>query len=86
MILDSLSYFKQPSVKRHVAQTISWRVVGTLDTIVLSWIITGSPVISLKIGGCELLTKMALYFIHERVWFRINLGLPHRIADEETKK
>jgi len=78
MIIDRLPYFKQASVKRHVAKTITWRIVGTMDTIALSWIITGNPLVSVKIGGFEMLTKMALYFIHERVWFKINLGLPHR--------
>ena len=39
------------SYKRHLAKTITWRIVGTLDTIVLSWIITGNPITGLKIGG-----------------------------------
>ena len=77
MILD-LILFKDPSVKRHVAKTITWRIVGTLDTMVIGWLITGNPVTGLKIGGIEMFTKMILYFIHERIWFKLNLGLPHR--------
>ena len=46
------------SFKRHWAKTIPWRLVGTLDTIVLSWVITGNPFTGLKIGGSELITKM----------------------------
>jgi len=57
------------SYKRHIAKTISWRVIGTLDTIVLSGIITGSWSTGLAIGGVEVFTKMALYFLHERVWY-----------------
>ena len=61
MILD-LILFKDPSVKRHVAKTITWRIVGTLDTMVIGWLITGNPVTGLKIGGIEMFTKMILYF------------------------
>ena len=61
------------SYKRHLAKTITWRVVGTLDTIVLSWIITGNPLTGLKIGGAEVITKMVLYYFHERVWFNIGI-------------
>jgi uncharacterized membrane protein len=57
------------SYKRHLAKTITWRMVGTLDTIVLSWIITGNPLMGLKIGGAEVITKMVLYYLHERIWF-----------------
>ena len=58
------------SYKRHILKTISWRVVGTLDTMILSWLITGSWKLGLTIGGVELLTKMVLYFLHERVWYK----------------
>lgn len=65
-----------PAVKRHIAKTITWRIVGTADTIILSWIITGDFKISIAIGGVEVISKMALYFIHERVWYRwIKYGL-----------
>lgn len=59
------------SYKRHIAKTITWRLVGTLDTIVISWVITGNPLTGLKIGVAEVVTKMVLYFFHERLWFRI---------------
>lgn len=58
------------SYKRHIAKTISWRVIGTLDTIVLSGIITGSWELGLAIGGVEVFTKMILYFFHERIWYK----------------
>ena len=61
------------SYKRHLAKTVTWRIVGTLDTIVLSWIITGNPLTGLKIGGAEVITKMVLYYFHERVWFNIGI-------------
>ena len=62
------------SHKRHLAKTVTWRVIGTIDTIVLSWFITGNPLMGLKIGMAEVVTKMVLYYLHERIWFKINLS------------
>ena len=56
--------------KRHIAKTISWRIIGTVDTFLLSWFITGSWKIGLSIGGVEVVTKMVLYYLHERAWYR----------------
>ena len=64
---------KDNSHKRHVAKAITWRIIGTLDTIILSWVISGDPWIGLKIGISEVATKMILYYIHERLWFKINI-------------
>jgi len=64
------------SYKRHLLKTITWRIVGTLDTMLLSWIITGSWKWGLAIGGTEVITKMVLYYLHERVWYRyLSYGL-----------
>ena len=60
------------SYKRHIAKTISWRVIGTLDTMLLSAIITGSWQTGLTIGGVEVFTKMILYFFHERLWYKFS--------------
>lgn len=59
---------------RHIAKTVTWRIIGTLDTMVLAWLITGDPMMGLKIGGIEVFTKMLLYYLHERVWYRISFG------------
>lgn len=58
------------SYKRHILKTITWRVIGTIDTILLSYIISGNLKIGLAIGGVELLTKMVLYYVHERLWYK----------------
>ena len=65
------------SRKRHIAKTITWRCIGTLDTIILSWIISGNLYVGLKIGISEVGTKMILYYFHERIWFKYNL--PNKI-------
>jgi len=60
------------SYKRHIAKTLSWRVIGTIDTMILSALITGSWEMGLTIGGVEVFTKMILYFFHERLWYRFS--------------
>ena len=59
---------------RSILKTISWRVVGSLDTIALGWFITGDPTVGLKVGGLELITKFILYYIHERLWIKNKYG------------
>ena len=60
---------------RSVAKAISWRVTGTLDTIVISFLITGGQTkIAISIGLVELFTKVALYYLHERIWNRLAFG------------
>jgi len=50
--------------------------VGTLDTMLISWVVTGSWKAGLAIGFTEVITKMILYFLHERAWYRFsNFGV-----------
>lgn len=65
---------------RSLIKTISWRTVGTLDTMIISYVITGNLAMAASIGGVELFTKMALFYFHERAWNKINIG---RIKDPE---
>lgn len=60
------------SYKRHILKTITWRVIGTLDTMIISWVITGSWQWGLAIGGVEVFTKMILYYFHERAWYKFS--------------
>lgn len=59
---------------RSVAKTVSWRTVGTLDTIIISYFITGDLTMAASIGSIELFTKMILYYFHERAWNKISFG------------
>jgi uncharacterized membrane protein len=59
--------------------------VGTIDTMTLAWIITGNPMMGLKIGATEVFTKIILYYLHERMWFKyinIGLNLPRKIYNQ----
>lgn len=71
-IRDSIK--SDEKIKRSLVKTISWRVVGTLDTIIVSWLITGTLALAFSIGFIELLTKLALYYYHERAWNKIKWG------------
>lgn len=73
-----VKFKKDPSLKRHIAKTVSWRVVGTIDTMTLGWIVTGNPMSGVKIGGLEVFTKIILYFFHERLWYKTNFGVKKR--------
>jgi uncharacterized membrane protein len=55
---------------RHLYKTISWRIIGTLDTIFLGWLVTGTLSLGLAIGGIEVVTKSILYYTHERFWYK----------------
>ena len=59
---------------RSVVKAISWRTVGTLDTMIVSYFVTGSLVMAASIGTIEVITKMALYYFHERAWNKISFG------------
>ena len=59
---------------RSIVKSVSWRTVGTIDTILISLIITGKLDFAIAIGGVEVFTKMGLYYLHERTWNRINFG------------
>ena len=58
--------------KRHILKSVTWRIVGTLDTIIISGLITGSWEVGLAIGGIEVFSKMVLYYLHERVWYKFS--------------
>lgn len=63
------------SRRRHLAKTVTWRIVGTIDTMLLAWVISGDPMVGLHVGMAEIVTKMALYYVHEEIWHRSKFGL-----------
>jgi uncharacterized membrane protein len=59
---------------RSVVKGLSWRMVGTLDTMLLTYIFTGNIKTAAFVGSTEAFTKIVLYWAHERVWHRISWG------------
>jgi uncharacterized membrane protein len=74
MILDQFakklfsSKTGKDSSAKSLLKSISWRIVGTIDTIVISYLVTGQLVMAVSIGSVEVVSKILLYYIHERVW------------------
>ena len=62
------------AAKRSFAKTLTWRVFASLDTFVISYVITGQLIWAGSIAGAEVLTKVLLYYVHERAWAHIPWG------------
>jgi uncharacterized membrane protein len=62
------------SPARSLAKTLSWRALGSLDTLALGYFFTGSAKIAGSIASAEVLTKIVLYYLHERGWAHIGWG------------
>jgi len=67
-------------------KAVTWRTIGTLDTAMWAWIYTGSGLTGLKIGGYEVLTKIALYYFHERLWALVPIGSVRTIVDRLRRR
>ncbi|MEH6511474.1 DUF2061 domain-containing protein [Maribacter arcticus] len=59
---------------RSIAKAFSWRVIGTVDTLIISYILTGKFSVAASIASIDFVTKMILYFFHERFWNLIKWG------------
>jgi uncharacterized membrane protein len=57
---------------RSLAKAISWRITGTVDTFIISWLITGQLLLASGIAFTEIMTKIFLFWAHERIWNKIN--------------
>jgi len=70
---------KLPGLKSHspndpptksALKTLTWRVLASTDTLIIAWVLTGSFTLAGSIMSVEIVTKMFLYYAHERVWSR----------------
>ncbi|MEN8764329.1 MAG: DUF2061 domain-containing protein [Wenyingzhuangia sp.] len=59
---------------RSVIKAVSWRCVGTIDTLVVSWFVVEDVATASAIASIDFVTKMILYFFHERAWNSIKWG------------
>jgi uncharacterized membrane protein len=59
---------------RSIAKAFSWRIVGTIDTLLVSYILSGEIALAVSIASVDFLTKLGLYFFHERAWNKIKWG------------
>jgi adenylylsulfate kinase len=71
---------QQESHRRSLTKAVTWRVTGTIDTFIVSWLLTGEPKVALSIAGVEFFTKIFLYYSHERIWNKIKWGKNDRTS------
>ncbi|HOU97787.1 MAG TPA: DUF2061 domain-containing protein [Bacteroidales bacterium] len=64
----------KPTAIRSLAKSMSWRIWGTIDTIILSYFISGNIHFAITIGSLEVFTKILFFFVHERIWAQIKWG------------
>ncbi|MBS1729172.1 MAG: DUF2061 domain-containing protein [Bacteroidetes bacterium] len=67
---------------RSLIKGISWRFFGTIDTILIALFWTGDFKKAFAIGATEIITKVLLYWIHERVWLRVKWQNPLKLKEE----
>ena len=60
--------------RRSFAKAVSWRITGSIDTFLLTWLVTGNAVIAGTVSAIEVFTKIFLFYGHERIWERISWG------------
>ena len=71
MFIDFFNIKSASDAKVSFLKTISWRIIGTLDTMIIAYLFTGELKIAVSIGGLEVITKMFLYYAHERAWIKL---------------
>lgn len=76
---------------KSLMKSVSWRIVGTIDTMIISYFITGRVTLAISIGSVEVITKTFLYYFHERLWahihkIKLNLQLKPDERKYEVKK
>jgi uncharacterized membrane protein len=60
---------------RSFVKAVSWRLMGSIDTFIITYLVTGQAKWGAAIAGIEAVTKIVLYYVHERVWGHVRWGL-----------
>ena len=71
----------QESRSRSLLKGVTWRVVATLTTVIIAWLITNDVSAALQIGLIEVFAKIAIYYLHERAWAHVKVGLSRPLAE-----
>ena len=70
-IMNDSSTGGNESHTRSILKGITWRVVATGTTIMISWLVIGEVAVAFQIGFFEVFAKIAIYYIHERIWAKV---------------
>jgi uncharacterized membrane protein len=69
--------------RRHVAKAISWRIIGSIDSLLIAWLVTGSFELGAILGGAKLVTATVWYYMHERIWYKyIKFGITNKQSND----
>ena len=60
--------------RRSITKAVTWRMMASIDTFVISFLVTGRVGIAGSIAGIEMITKIAFYYLHERIWAAVRWG------------
>ena len=71
----------QESHSRSFVKAASWRLLGSIDTFLLSWFFTGNAKAAGAIASTEVITKIVLYYVHERAWSSVRWGFKDQPDD-----
>ena len=71
---------------RSLVKAFSWRFLGSIDTFLLGWLFTGNPLVASGIAGTEVMTKMVLYYFHERAWSSVTWGTKRSVPAPEPER
>jgi len=77
--------FRAPEAhSRSLFKAISWRMLGSIDTFIISYFVTGKLVFAASIASVETVTKVILFYGHERVWAAVPWGRADQLAPAPT--
>lgn len=68
--------------KRHLAKAVTYRLFGSAATSFIAFAATGDARIGVSIGALDSVVKIGLYYLHERLWYRVKWGVRHPANDE----
>ncbi len=71
--MDSKTNIKESHL-RSILKGISWRIIATTTTIVVTYIVTGKIDTAIKVGALEFIGKIFIYYLHERIWLLVPHG------------
>lgn len=72
--------------KRHIAKAITWRIIASLTTGIIAWVMTGKMELGMSIGALDVIIKLVLYYFHERAWYHSTFGVVHSFETSKTLK
>ena len=71
------------SNSRSIVKAVSYRILGSTTTAIIFYVLTGKGSLSLSAGVLDMVAKIGVYFVHERVWNHINFGRTTKAPEYE---